>query len=42
MSCNRDNVTWQAPDGTWSIGFWRFAGGGAPPPPVALHPGPPC
>ncbi|GAA1111505.1 hypothetical protein [Streptomyces javensis] len=24
MSCNRDNVTWQAPDGTWSIGFWRF------------------
>ncbi|MER6253602.1 hypothetical protein ABT224_19830 [Streptomyces sp. NPDC001584] len=25
MSCNRDNVTWQAPAGTWSIGFWRFA-----------------
>lgn len=24
MRKNRDNVTWQAPDGTWSIGFWRF------------------
>ncbi|MFF2571062.1 hypothetical protein [Streptomyces sp. NPDC058084] len=24
MSLNRENVTWQAPDGTWSIGFWRF------------------
>lgn len=24
MSCNRENVTWQAPNGTWSIGFWRF------------------
>jgi hypothetical protein len=25
MSKNRENVTWQAPDGTWSIGFFAFA-----------------
>ncbi|MFJ9239863.1 hypothetical protein ACIRJ3_33355 [Streptomyces anulatus] len=24
MSKNRENVTWQAPDGTWSIGFFAF------------------
>jgi hypothetical protein len=24
MSCNRENVTWQAEDGTWSIGFFDF------------------
>ena len=24
MSCNRENVTWQSADGTWSIGFWEF------------------
>ncbi|MFH8294992.1 hypothetical protein [Streptomyces sp. NPDC018059] len=24
MSKHRENVTWQAPDGTWSIGFFAF------------------
>ena len=24
MSCNRENVTWQSPDGTWNIGFFEF------------------
>lgn len=24
MSCNRENVTWQSADGTWSIGFFEF------------------
>jgi hypothetical protein len=24
MSVNRENVTWQRPDGTWCIGFWTF------------------
>jgi len=23
MSFNRENVTWQSEDGTWSIGFWE-------------------
>lgn len=22
MSFNRDNVTWQSPDGTWNLGFY--------------------
>jgi hypothetical protein len=24
MSCNRENVTWQSEDGTWSRGFFDF------------------
>lgn len=24
MGLNRENVTWQRPDGTWAIGFWGF------------------
>lgn len=24
MSCNRENVTWQSADGTWSVGFYEF------------------
>lgn len=29
MSFNRENVTWQSRDGTWSIGFWQcfYTGG---------------
>ena len=27
MSRNREHVTWQAPDGTWSIGFWDYEPG---------------
>ncbi|WP_435058494.1 hypothetical protein [Streptomyces sp. bgisy060] len=30
MSLNRENVTWQAPDGTWSIGFWAHDETGDP------------
>lgn len=25
MSFNRENVTWQSEDGTWSMGFYRVA-----------------
>lgn len=30
MSVNRENVTWQAKDGTWSIGFFDFYATGDP------------
>ena len=31
MSFNRENVTWQAPDGTWSLGFFEVTWTGEDP-----------
>jgi hypothetical protein len=30
VSCNRENVTWQSEDGTWSIGFYAYHSTGDP------------